>query len=53
MTVRAAWLTNRGDIAGGQTRSDSRMTPLGTMTPADEMASASGVIPGGDPFVLQ
>jgi hypothetical protein len=32
VTVRAAWLTNRGDAAGGQTRNDSRMTPLGTMT---------------------
>lgn len=52
MTVRAAWLTNRGDLAGGQTRNDSRMTPLGTMTPAAELTTTSGVIPGGNPFAL-
>ncbi|MDG4857365.1 hypothetical protein P8605_04200 [Streptomyces sp. T-3] len=52
MTVRAAWLTNRGDLAGGQTRNDSRMTPLGTMTPAAELTTTHGVIPGGDPFAL-
>ncbi|WP_413800087.1 hypothetical protein [Streptomyces iranensis] len=52
MTVRAAWLTNRGDLAGGQTRNDSRMTPLGTMTPAAELTTTPGVIPGGDPFAL-
>ncbi|MEJ8652730.1 hypothetical protein WKI65_32880 [Streptomyces sp. MS1.AVA.3] len=52
MTVRAAWLTNRGDAAGGQTRNDSRMTPLGTMTPAGELTTTPGVIPGGNPFAL-
>lgn len=52
MTVRAAWLTNRGDAAGGQTRNDSRMTPLGTMTPAAELTTFDGVIPGGAPFAL-
>jgi len=38
--------------AGGQTRNDSRMTPLGTMTPAAELTTTPGVIPGGDPFAL-
>ncbi|MFF4607976.1 hypothetical protein ACFY12_35215 [Streptomyces sp. NPDC001339] len=52
MTVRAAWLTNRGDAAGGQTRNDSRMTPLGTMAPAAELTTQHGVIPGGNPFAL-
>ncbi|MHB6907123.1 hypothetical protein [Streptomyces sp. DB-54] len=52
MTVRAAWLTNRGDPAGGQTRNDSRLTPLGTMTPAGELTTLSGVIPGGAPLDL-
>jgi hypothetical protein len=52
MTVRAAWLTNRGDPAGGQTRNDTRMTPLGAMAPAAELTTVSGVIPGGDPFAL-
>jgi hypothetical protein len=52
MTVRAAWLTTRGDAAGGQTRNDTRMTPLGAMVPAAELTTVSGVIPGGDPFAL-
>ncbi|MER7174193.1 hypothetical protein [Streptomyces mesophilus] len=52
MTVRAAWLTNRGDAAGGQTRNDTRLAPLGAMTPAAELTTAPGVIPGGDPFEL-
>lgn len=52
MTVRAAWLTNRGDTAGGQSRNDSRMTPLGTMVPAAELTTTPGVISGGNPFAL-
>jgi hypothetical protein len=52
VTVRAAWLTNRGDAAGGQTRNDSRMTPLGAMVPAAELTTTPGVIPGGTPFAL-
>ncbi|MER8068377.1 hypothetical protein ABTZ59_08785 [Streptomyces sp. NPDC094034] len=52
MTVRAAWLTNRGDTAGGQTRNDTRLAPLGTMTPAAELTTSPGAIPGSDPFAL-
>ena len=46
MPVRPAWLTNRGDAAGGQTRTDTRLAPLGTLTPAGRLTSLSGVIPG-------
>ncbi len=53
MTVRAAWLTNRGDPAGGQTRNDTRLTPTGTMTPVAEMTSLPGAIPAGNPFALE
>ncbi|MFI9051115.1 hypothetical protein [Streptomyces sp. NPDC053427] len=28
------------------------MTPLGTMTPAAELTTTHGIIPGGDPFAL-
>ncbi|SDJ74395.1 hypothetical protein [Streptomyces indicus] len=52
MPVRAVWLTTRGDAAGGQTRNDTRLAPLGAMTPAAELTTAPGVIPGGDPFEL-
>jgi hypothetical protein len=52
MTVRAAWLTNRGDAAGGQTRNDTRLAPLGTMAPSGALTTTAGVIPGGDPFAL-
>ncbi|MEO3851761.1 hypothetical protein ABGB09_29735 [Streptomyces sp. B8F3] len=53
MAVRAAWLTNRGDAAGGQTRNDTRLAPTGTMTPVGELTTVSGVLPGGDPFALE
>ncbi|AFU62158.1 hypothetical protein SV1_18 [Streptomyces phage SV1] len=46
MPVRPAWLTNRGDQAGGQTRTDTRLAPLGTLTPTGRLTSLSGVIPG-------
>ncbi|MGW3711341.1 hypothetical protein ACWDN6_14485 [Streptomyces albogriseolus] len=49
MTVRAAWLLP-GGTGPGQTREDTRLAPLGTMTPADELTTRPGVIPGGDPF---
>ncbi|OII60858.1 hypothetical protein BJP40_08320 [Streptomyces sp. CC53] len=45
MTVRAGWLTPTG-----QTREDTRAVPVGTMTPAGELTTRSGVIPGGDPL---
>ncbi|MFD4371491.1 hypothetical protein ACFWPY_07855 [Streptomyces sp. NPDC058527] len=48
MPVRAAWLTNRGDSVGGQTRVDTRLAPLGTMTPTRRLATLSGVIPGSN-----
>ncbi|RSS59582.1 hypothetical protein [Streptomyces sp. WAC01280] len=46
MPVRAAWLTNRGDVAGGQTRTDTRLAPLGTLTPTGRLSTLSGIIPG-------
>ncbi|MFI6979848.1 hypothetical protein ACIBSV_14810 [Embleya sp. NPDC050154] len=45
MTVRSAWL-----LESGQTREDTRLAPLGAMTPADALTSRSGVLPGGTPF---
>ncbi|MGA5084099.1 hypothetical protein [Streptomyces pseudogriseolus] len=51
MTVRAAWLLPGGS-APGQTREDTRLAPLGTMTPADEMTTRQGIVPGGDPFAV-
>ncbi|MEU8805063.1 hypothetical protein [Streptomyces anthocyanicus] len=49
MTVRAAWLLP-GGADPGQTREDTRLTPVGTMTPEGELTTRPGVIPGGDPF---
>ncbi|MGW5673932.1 H-type lectin domain-containing protein [Streptomyces sp. NPDC003860] len=46
MTVRAAWL-----LPNGQTRDDTRLAPLGTMTPTDTLTSRAGVIPGGRPLL--
>ncbi|MFF4523456.1 hypothetical protein [Streptomyces bluensis] len=45
MTVRPAWL-----LPLGQTREDTRLAPVGTWTPQDEMRTRDGVIPGGIPF---
>ncbi|WP_275465851.1 hypothetical protein [Streptomyces noursei] len=45
MTVRAAWL-----LPTGQTREDTRLAPLGTMTPQYELTSRDGVIAGGNPL---
>lgn len=45
MTVRASWL-----LPTGQTRDDTRLSPVGTMAPAGPLTSRSGVIPGGAPL---
>lgn len=45
MTVRAAWL-----LPQGQTREDTRVTPVGTMAPESELTTRGGVVPGGNPF---
>lgn len=49
MTVRSAWLLNRDVATPAQSRSDTRLSPLGTMTPssADALTSIGGLIPGG------
>lgn len=47
MTVRSAWLLT---APGGQTREDTRQTPLGTMVPEGELLTRDGVIAGGNPF---
>ncbi|MFH9295617.1 hypothetical protein [Streptomyces sp. NPDC017520] len=49
MPVRSAWLLP-GGLEPGQTREDTRLSPVGTMTPTGELATRPGVIPGGDPF---
>ncbi|GGW19859.1 hypothetical protein GCM10018980_25380 [Streptomyces capoamus] len=49
MTVRAAWL-----LAGppdGQTRTDTRLAPLGTFAPEGELTTRDGVIAGGAPLM--
>ena len=45
MTVRPAWL-----LPLGQTREDTRLAPVGTWAPENEMRTRDGVIPGGNPF---
>ncbi|MGW7514778.1 hypothetical protein ACWGJ2_04220 [Streptomyces sp. NPDC054796] len=45
MTVRAAWL-----LPQGQTREDTRVTPVGTMVPEGPLTTRGGVIPGGAPL---
>ncbi|GGY65674.1 hypothetical protein [Streptomyces xanthochromogenes] len=47
MTVRSAWLLT---APGGQTREDTRITPLGTMVPESELTTRDGVIAGGNPL---
>ncbi|MFE7634454.1 hypothetical protein ACFU7Z_10575 [Kitasatospora sp. NPDC057518] len=47
MTVRAAWLPPTG-----QSRTDTRLSPVGTMTPTGPTTTAPGVIPGGTPLLL-
>ncbi|MBK3635204.1 hypothetical protein JHN52_20165 [Streptomyces sp. MBT97] len=45
MSVRSAWL-----LPNGQTREDTRLTPVGTYAPESEMRTRDGVIAGGNPF---
>lgn len=47
MPVRAAWLPPTG-----QSRTDTRLSPIGTMTPTGPTTTAPGVIPGGTPLSL-
>ncbi|MGX9921954.1 hypothetical protein ACWIG4_19100 [Streptomyces sp. NPDC002248] len=46
MPVRSAWLVNRTDAESGQSRTDTRLAPLGTMTPTSGLASRGGIVPG-------
>ncbi|MFB7672952.1 hypothetical protein ACFC26_16240 [Kitasatospora purpeofusca] len=46
MTTRTAWLLPRSG-SGGQTREDTRLAPIGTMTPAGVLTTRSGVVVGG------
>ncbi|MFF1790744.1 hypothetical protein ACFVX9_30305 [Kitasatospora sp. NPDC058243] len=47
MTVRSAWHLNPG-----QSRQDTRLSPVGTMVPLDATQTRSGVLPGGTPLAL-
>ncbi|MFD7413537.1 hypothetical protein [Kitasatospora purpeofusca] len=47
MTVRSAWHPNPG-----QTRADTRLSPIGTMTPTGSTTTRAGVVPGGTPLAL-
>lgn len=42
MTVRSVWHINPG-----QTRADTRLSPVGTWTPTDATQTRGGVVPGG------
>ncbi len=42
MTVKSAWHSNPG-----QTRADTRLSPIGTFTPLDATQTRAGVVPGG------
>lgn len=46
MPVRSAWLINRTETETGQSRADTRLAPVGTMTPSGALTTAGGVIPG-------
>lgn len=46
MNIRSAWLLNRTDADGGQTRADTRLAPIGTVSPEGPLASRAGIIPG-------
>ncbi|WHM36320.1 hypothetical protein [Streptomyces sp. BPTC-684] len=48
MTVRAAWLLT--GPPSGQTRTDTRLAPVGTMQSEGPLTSRSGVIAGGTPL---
>ncbi|WLQ41313.1 hypothetical protein P8A22_15725 [Streptomyces laculatispora] len=46
MPVRSAWLINRTETETGQSRADTRLAPVGTMTPNGALTTAGGVLPG-------
>lgn len=46
MPVRSAWLINRTETETGQSRADTRLAPVGTMTPSGALTTAGGVLPG-------
>ncbi|MGD9485024.1 hypothetical protein WDH52_17500 [Streptomyces sp. TRM70308] len=46
MPIRSAWLLNRTEDGQGQSRVDTRLAPVGTMTPTSQLGSRGGVIPG-------
>lgn len=52
MTVRSSWLTEADACGSGQSREDTRLSPIGTMTPTGELTTRGGVLPGGDGFAL-
>lgn len=46
MPVRSAWLINRTETESGQSRSDTRLAPTGSMAPTGALTTRSGVLPG-------
>ncbi|MYW03457.1 hypothetical protein [Streptomyces sp. SID3343] len=52
MTVRVSWLYPSPGTAGGQSREDTRLSPIGTMWPTGTMTTRAGLIPGGNPMAL-
>lgn len=52
MTVRVSWLYPSPGTGGGQSREDTRLSPIGTMWPTGPTTTRSGLIPGGSPMAL-
>lgn len=52
MTVRVSWLYPDPGTAGGQSRADTRLSPIGTMWPTGTMTTRSGLLAGGSPMAL-
>ncbi|MFF5633846.1 hypothetical protein [Streptomyces sp. NPDC012825] len=48
MPVRSAWLINRTETESGQSRTDTRLAPTGTMAPTGALTSATGIVPGSE-----
>lgn len=52
MVLRSGWLRNRDTPGGGQTRQDTRVTPVGTYTPSGQLSSRGGCLPSSGSFIL-
>ncbi len=51
MTTRTGWLLPRSG-AGGQSREDTRLAPIGAMVPTGNLTTRTGVIPTPTPYAV-